>query len=380
MHFGIRCFQQGIYAILILFSFVLFACKSDNKKETKKLNKIVSVTAQVETKPVPRDTKSDAADDPAIWINFRSPEASRIIGTDKQGGLAVYNLSGEELYYYNTGKLNNADLRYHFRLGPDSVDILSVSNRTGQSVDIYLIDKDGQLQDIHTQLRSQLKEEVYGLCMYQSKKSGKFYVFVSAKDGEVEQWELFAADDKINGKIVRRLKPGAQLEGMVADDETGMLYLGEEDKGIWKYNAEPDGPEAGELISGSRQKNNQNIKFDIEGLAIYKQTGNKGYLIASSQGNDSYAVFDRTSPHRYLGSFKVVKGSTMDGTEETDGLDVVSFPVGPAYPHGLMVIQDGHNKDNGRDMPQNFKIVNWDSVAMKFDPPLSVHNQVSEIP
>ncbi len=330
------------------------------------------MTAQVETRPVPRDSKSDAADDPAIWVNFSSPDSSRIIGTDKQGGLAVYDLSGQELFYYNTGKMNNVDLRYGFPLGSALTDILAVSNRTDQSVDIYGINANGSLQIINKQqLRSKLREEVYGLCMYQSKSTRKFYVFVNGKDGAVEQWELFADANKIDGRIVRNFKLGSQVEGIVADDETGMLYIGEEDKGIWKFDAEPSGSDQGELITMSRPKNNQNIKFDIEGLAIYKQPDNEGYLIASSQGNDTYAVFNRTPPHDYLGSFKVVKGLKIDGTEETDGLDVVSYPVGARYPHGLFVIQDGHNKDNGDDVPQNFKIINFDSVAVKFNPPLS---------
>jgi len=358
--------------VLISLGLMANGCKSNKKSGIKNQDQIVSVNAQVETKPVPRDTKSDAADDPAIWVNFSSPDSSRIIGTDKQGGLAVYDLSGKELFYYNSGKINNVDLRYGFPLGSDTTDILAVSNRTDQSVDIYRIQPDGSLQIIHKhQLRSQLREEVYGLCMYQSKNTRKFYVFVNAKDGAVEQWVLFADANKIDGKIVRRLKLGSQVEGIVADDETGMLYIGEEDKGIWKFDAEPTGSAQGELLAMSRQKNNQNLKFDIEGLAIYKQPNNEGYLIASSQGNDSYAVFNRTSPHEYMGSFKVVKGVKIDGTEETDGLDAVSFPVGSRYPHGLIVIQDGHNKDNGADVPQNFKIINWDSVAVKFNPPLS---------
>lgn len=43
-----------------------------------------SVTATVETDPVPHD--GDAADDPAIWVHPTDPGRSVILGTDKRGG------------------------------------------------------------------------------------------------------------------------------------------------------------------------------------------------------------------------------------------------------------------------------------------------------
>ena len=200
---------------LIAF-FQLTGCKNGKKPKSEGINPVQSVTARAETKPVPRASTEDAADDPAIWINFSSPDSSRIIGTDKKGGLGVYDLDGKEVFYYNTGLMNNVDLRYSFPLASDTIDIMAVSNRTDQSVDLYKINKDGSLQVVHKkQLLSLMKEEVYGLCMYQSKISGKFYVFVDDKNGAVEQWELFADGDKVDGKIVRNLKLATQVEGML---------------------------------------------------------------------------------------------------------------------------------------------------------------------
>ena len=59
-----------------------------------------SVKPVAETAPVPHS--GDAADDPAIWVNPANPSASRIFDTDKQGGLAVYDLAGKELQYLPT--------------------------------------------------------------------------------------------------------------------------------------------------------------------------------------------------------------------------------------------------------------------------------------
>lgn len=356
--------------IIILCLSLLPFCRS-KKKERNEIPFSNYFTAQTETKPVPRDSTSDAADDPAIWINHLQPDSSLIIGTDKRGGLVVYDLSGNELHYYNTGQVNNTDIRYKFPLNSDTIDILAVSNRTDQTIDIYKIIQDGSLEIIHkNQLRSHLKDEVYGLCMFKSKITGKFFVFINSKDGGVEQWELFSDDNKIAGKPIRYLKLDSQVEGMVADDENGILYVGEEDKGIWRFSAEPDSSDNKELLPLSTENDNPFIEYDIEGLAIYDLPNGDGYLLASSQGNDSYAVFERRLPNKYLGSFKIVDGTTIDGSQETDGIDVTSSPLGKTYPSGLFVTQDGENVDKGISSPQNFKFVRWDSIAIGFNPPL----------
>ena len=46
-----------------------------------------TIAPTLETQPVPHS--GDAADDPAIWIHPTNTAESIIIGTDKQGGLAV---------------------------------------------------------------------------------------------------------------------------------------------------------------------------------------------------------------------------------------------------------------------------------------------------
>ena len=51
---------------------------------------VYSVSATVETAPVPGG--ADGADDSAIWIHPSDLTKSTVIGTDKFGGLAVYNL------------------------------------------------------------------------------------------------------------------------------------------------------------------------------------------------------------------------------------------------------------------------------------------------
>jgi 3-phytase len=319
------------------------------------------VTASVETEATPRGKNDDSADDPAIWIHKTQPEKSFIIGTDKKGGLATYDLTGKQLNYYATGDMNNCDLRYSFPLNGDTIDILAASNRTMQSVSLFRIGKNGTLDSIHSRIiKSAMTDEVYGLCMHQSKKTGLFYVFVNGKSGEVEQYELLAADNKIDAKLVRSLKLSTQTEGMVADDETGTVYIGEEVAGIWKFEAEPDGSTQGKLIPKSSVEN-LNIKYDIEGLAIYPTDSVNGYLVASSQGNFSYAIFERQDENKYLGSFRITNGA-YDGVEETDGLDITTGAL-PGFPEGMLVVQDGFNYDGKKKQSQNFKYISWAEIV-----------------
>src|SRR5919198_762706 len=61
--------------------------------------------ASVETTPVPHD--GDAADDAAVWVDPHDPGRSTVIGTDKKGGLAVYDLDGRQLFFYGGIRPNN---------------------------------------------------------------------------------------------------------------------------------------------------------------------------------------------------------------------------------------------------------------------------------
>lgn len=353
-----------IFLTGILFGISISACEMNRPSEgSKKAGAHIKniVNAIVETKPVPQDKDEDSADDPAIWIDAVNPENSFVIGTDKKGGLATYNLNGEELNYYAEGAMNNTDLRYGFPLAEDTIDILASSNRSTHSISLHKILPGGKLEALHARIiKSSMKGDVYGLCMYKSAGTGTYYVFMNSKEGEIEQWELFEESGKIDAKLVRSFRVNTQTEGMVADDETGIIYIGEEIAGIHKFDAEPGGDNKGKLISLSSEAN-ENIKYDIEGLAIYNSGKGKGYLIASSQGNYSYAVFERQGDNKYLGSFRIIDGA-IDGVEETDGIDVTHVNLGGKFSRGMFVVQDGYNYEGEKHQSQNFKYISWAEI------------------
>lgn len=313
-----------------------------------------TVIATVETDPVPNG--GDAADDPAIWINPNDPAQSVIIGTDKRGGLAVYDLSGKQIQYLRDGEMDNVDLRDGFKLGGQTVAIVTASNRKDNSIAVYKINP--QTRTLENVAARKIKHglSVYGMCMFRSAKTGKIYYFGTSKSGDVEQWELFESNSKVDAKKVRNFKLGSTVEGCVADDELGHFYVAEEAVGIWKYGAEPA---AGSNHTQVAKVGDGRLFADVEGLAIAYGKDGAGYLMVSSQGNHSYVVYRRESNNEFVKNFRVGASEGVDGCEETDGIDVTTANLGPAFPQGVFVVQDGFN-DKGN---QNFKLVPLQSIV-----------------
>lgn len=337
---------------LIFFAALMTACS--NKKES-----IPVVTAEVETEPV--KTIDDAADDIAIWIDKTNPAQSLIIGTNKKDGIAIYNFDGKQIEFIQVGRVNNVDLRYGFALGDDTVDIIALSNRTYNNIELFSINpKTRELKNIaDTILPSEMRDEVYGCCLYKSAHNGKFYVNISSKAGEFGQWEIFAKDSsKVTINKVRSFEIGSVSEGMVADDELGNLFISEERVGVWKYAAEPDKGNQRQLICDSTN----NVYYDIEGLSIYKTQANQGYLLVSSQGNNSYIIFNRTGNHEYISRFVIGDAENIDGTYETDGIDACNYPFSKVFPQGVFIAQDGANTQGSDTLNQNFKVVDWQKI------------------
>ncbi len=353
-----------IQHVFFIFSIVLFAsCNNNSQQRYQSIVKDSTVIPTVETEPVPSTPGEDAADDPAIWVHPKDTSKSTIIGTNKKGGLVVYNLDGEQLYYYPVGRVNNVDVRYGFPLHGQKTDIMAATNRTSNSITLMKIDaQNGSLSDVTDTLIKSGVNEVYGICMYVSPKTKDYYVFVNGKDGGVEQWKLTPNDSFIHASVVRKFSLASQPEGMVADDEKGNLYIGEENECIWKYGAEPtDGEDCTKIAMSDTT--NPNIAYDIEGLTIYDAGNGKGYLIASSQGNYSFAVFKREGNNEYITSFSITDANGIDRVEETDGIDVISTGLGPKFPSGLFVAQDGFNYDHDTLVNQNFKLVPWEHIS-----------------
>ena len=261
------------------------------------------------------------SDDPAIWVNPNNPEESIVIGTLKDGGLATFNLKGEVQQTIPPGKFgnvryNNVDIIYNFPFASmmvgyePKIDIAIASDRANDSLAIFTISENGQLNKLPTPELDDPNFSIfgvddgeataYGLATYTSPNSGKSYVFVTQADGnKVAQIELTSklgpADQPLmEAKVVRTLElpipedgeaEDGQAEGLVVDQELGFLYVAMEDgAGILKFGAEPESSNDFTVVEGSQSKGDlEQVPF-TDFITFGDSTVDVGNLSLATQG------------------------------------------------------------------------------------------------
>ncbi|WP_437501423.1 phytase [Sorangium sp. So ce1099] len=202
-----------------------------------------------------------------------------------------------------------------------------------------------------------------------------------------------------------------QFEGLVVDQREGVLFAAQEVVGVWRVplndalpatvtvpasrlverarsfgepwwavpddgeyaceDSAPGTPVAGTIAApGNPSAGGLHLERDVEGLAIYYGEDEEGYLLVSSQGDDTFHVYDREDPTDHIAAFQV------EGTGETDGHDVVNVPAGIDFPHGLFVVQNGQASGPSSEDPINgfdydgstqFKLLGWEDIADELD-------------
>ncbi|ESE41051.1 phytase [Shewanella decolorationis] len=337
------------------------------KASSKPSDNIIEIPAWVES--APSDRPGDTMDDPAIWVHPTEPEKSLVLGTNKRWGLLSFNMRGEQVQALPSGRSNNVDLRQQVMLGGKKRDIAVATLRDNDSLAFYEIDAQGKLSEYPNQATNMV--DIYGMCLYQD--ADTLYVFANEKSGRIAQYRV---DWQVNGpsiKLVRDIHTPSQVEGCVVDEAQHALFIGEEDKGIWRFNAKANGGTQGELII----KAEGDLVPDVEGISLYQGANIHGkkqdLLVVSSQGDNSYLLYQAQPPYAQLGKFRIGvnlngtengRETSIDGSSETDGLAVTHLSVGTgAWQQGMLVVQDGHN--HLPDNNQSFKWLPWHSIVEK---------------
>ncbi len=118
----------------------------------------------------------------------------------------------------------------------------------------------------------------------------------------------------------------------------------------------------------------RHLSADAEGLTIARSAHGEGYLLASSQGDSTFAAYRRTGSNRYVGGFVIGDRPAgpgrpaVDGAQHSDGAAVVTTSLGPEFPGGLLVVHDGedtpqHVDQNGEPrVGTNFVYSRWRDV------------------
>ncbi|MGW0736960.1 phytase [Streptomyces sp. NPDC002851] len=389
-----------------------------------------TVAPRAETAAMFDDDEGGNADDPAIWRNADHPDASLVVATAKEGGLRVYDLDAQQVQSIPApeapgpddapGRFNNVDLVHGMNLGSGPADLAVTSDRGSDKLRIYRIDgdkPDAPLTDVTdasapwifsgSQGEVNEKSTAYGLATYTDASTGTSYALVSqAATTSVALLELTATQDgKVSYKQVRTVDlpdtftmpdgtswspcgepgEGPQVEGMVVDPATGTLFAGQEDVGIWRLPADLSGKPvlqdkvreygipatydeaSDECVAGEDPGfGGKHVSADVEGLTLLKQDGGDGYLLASSQGDNTFVAYDRekSDGYEHEGGFQVTAASEeLDGSEESDGADALAKPLGTKYPNGLLVVQDGHMApEDGDRQATGFKFIDLGDV------------------
>ena len=189
--------------------------------------------------------------------------------------------------------------------------------------------------------------EAYGVCLWRDGEA--LHAFSVLKDGTIAEYRLDLEGVPRSLPVATR-KLATQSEGCVVDPRDGTLYVGEEDVGIWRFVR---GQTQGSLVAPA---DGRQLVMDTEGLAILPEGVDGGWLVASSQGDNAYAIYSLPDM-RPAGRFRIAAGA-LGATEETDGIALAGGDFGPDYRQGLFVAQDGENRPHA----QNFKLVSWRAV------------------
>jgi 3-phytase len=248
----------------------------------KAVRGLTDVRAVAETAPNWDDEAGGNAnaDDPAIWVHPTRPSASVVLGTLKNGGLTVFDLSGKELQHIATppapapdteaGRFNNVDLVTDVYVGGRRRDLAVVTDRGLDKLRVYSVDQRGAaaggkvLTDVTSpdaplvfskdSAEVQDQRTAYGLAVLRaggqpivavtrrSETRIGLFRLVADRAGTItyrpiEQLDLPASFKLSTGKTWTPCEdPGdrPQFEGMVFDQTTSTLYAAQEDIGIWR--------------------------------------------------------------------------------------------------------------------------------------------------
>lgn len=343
------------------------------------------------------DPANADADDPAIWVHPKDPSRSVVLGTLKEGGLAAFDLKARQLQLLPAPKAPSEDAAPGRFNNVDVVgDLAVVSDRGRDRVRVYRVDPAGSsagsrvLKDVtdpsaapvFSKSESEVDEQrtAYGLTAGRDPRTGTRWVAVTRR--HETRVALLRLVDKPGGAVGTapigtidlpssfRLPNGKtwtpcgepderpQLEGSVLDVDHRVLYTAQEDVGIWRIPVAGNGFGRPELIDkvrsfGAPQRFDEAteecvpdgpdpgfggkwLTADAEGLTLAADE-----LLASSQGDSRFVVYDRDTPRR---DFRIVAGRGTDSVEHSDGAAITTKPLGPLFPHGLLVVHDGERR------------------------------------
>jgi 3-phytase len=344
--------NQSLFFLLLL----AVSCTQPGKQSSN-VDPKVALQPLIVTEPVNFDS-----DDPAIWIHPDDPAQSLVLGTDKmeneQGSVFIFDLKGKvDTVITGIDRPNNIDVAYGFPLGSEKVDFGVVTERVKHRIRIFSIP---DMQFIDGGGIPVFEDDAYnavmGVAIYAKPGTSEFYAIVSRKenpdqnDDYLYQYRLVPEESQIKGKLVRKFgafEGSTEIEAIAVDHELGYVYYSDEGYGIRKYYADPSMGNEPLAVFGL-----DGFASDREGISIFKSSENTGYILVSDQQANQFRVFPRegtsVNPHEHP-----LIAAIPFNTNESDGSEVVNFPLNGDFPKGLFVAMS----DN-----KTFELYDWQEV------------------
>ncbi|QSQ24309.1 phytase [Pyxidicoccus parkwayensis] len=332
----------------------------------------VTVAPTRETQPNP-GVVSGALRDVALWVNPADGGASLLISAydNANAGLVTFGVDGTELEAeLPDGPALSVALHDDFPLGSTSRTLVVTANPNFNGLGAYRLEPGGTDQVVRIGNAGFLSGRQYAsVALYRSPVSRRFFVFAGTAGGRLEQFEISGADGGVTATPVRVLATaGGSIAGIVADEDTGRLFVTEAGQGLWRYSAEADGGQDRlNLASVGSQ-----LSTEVGRVALYKASNGEGYILVADTAANAFAVLERRS-EAVVGKFTVIADGGIDAVDGPRALAVSSRPVGPDFSSGLFVAHDSINTP-----AENLKLMPWASVANAFNPPLRVETQQAD--
>lgn len=308
-----------------------------------------------ETEPV--SSVGDAADDSAFWIHPHDSNKSVIVATDKKAGLLLYSLDGRKLSETRIGLINNIDIVENVHMENRTIQLLAGSDRGINAIALFTIEEKETIPSIISLGAIALPYIPYGICFGRT-QNGETSVFVTTKEGEVAHWALNSKDKGVKGHYLRSWRLSGKTESCKVDTVENQLYVSEEARGLWKLDLSEQNKDP---VLVDEVSPRGHLVADVEGVAIYRSENSKSYLVVSSQGDNSFHVYN-LSNQEWLGAIKIGKSDLIDEVTDTDGIEILNPGEVQMFPNGLLLVQDGENDSGTKKQNQNFKAVDWKNI------------------
>jgi 3-phytase len=305
---------------------------------------VVEIKPAIATEQVGQD-----ADDPAVWIHPDDPQKSLILGTNKvaapDGALVVFDLEGK-VRQRVTGidRPNNVDIRG---------DLAAVTERLKSRVRLFNVSESGVTDaGAFPVFEGQQGPAAapMGIALYRRPRDGALFAIVGRKNGPASGylWQY-----RIEGTKATKVREfgnysgGAEgeIEAIAVDDELGFVYYADESCCIRKWHADPDHPGAGREVATF---GHDGFQLNREGIAVHED-----YIVCTDQipGGSEYRLYSRRGDQKK--PVAVLKGTA----DSTDGIEVVSRPMGRRFPNGFLVAMNSSGK--------NFLLFAWPEVLRR---------------